>query len=393
MNVDVSSEMEFNDFKAYVEAETGIALSNQAFFYDGKVLTGGEKDSLEKIGLKDNDLLVLNDSSVAPSAPAAPATFESSEDARLEALRRQLLVDPAARASFPPGAENVLNDPETFRRFAKNAAQATAQRPAFQGDPNDPENQKKILEMIQQEQIEESMYTALEYNPESFAPVTMLYISGELNGEKIKAFVDSGAQKTIILTRLAEQCGLTRWIDRRFQGLAMGVGLQTIVGQIHNASLKIGGLFFPCSLTVLDTSVDFLLGLDMLKRHQGLIDLKHNVLVLGDAKTEFLPESEIPKSMSPDGPGSIGGSLGGNLFSPENAVSQPQKKQKTQPLASTLQAPHSSSLGATGSSTKKTYPEATIGQLMALGFTRDQVIKALDSTGGNAEFAASYLFQ
>ncbi|KAF6767970.1 hypothetical protein AHF37_09480 [Paragonimus kellicotti] len=59
-------------------------------------------------------------------------------------------------------------------------------------------------------------------------------------------------------------------------------------------------LIFQTSFMVLkDQSLDLMIGLDMLKRHQCCIDLKRNVLVLdgGRIETPFLPESEIPLQM------------------------------------------------------------------------------------------------
>ena len=57
-------------------------------------------------------------------------------------------------------------------------------------------------------------------------------------------------------------------IDKRFSGIAKGIGTSKILGRVHAAKLEILGKIFTCSLTVLeDNKVDFLFGLDNLKRH------------------------------------------------------------------------------------------------------------------------------
>lgn len=65
-----------------------------------------------------------------------------------------------------------------------------------------------------------------------------------------------------------------RLLDTRFAGMAMGIGTSKILGRVHAANMEIMGKVFVCSFTVLeDNKVEFLFGLDNLKRHQCCIDL------------------------------------------------------------------------------------------------------------------------
>ena len=65
-------------------------------------------------------------------------------------------------------------------------------------DPNDVEAQKMIEEEIRKQMIQTDYENAIENNPEFFGNVTMLYIDTTVNGHPVQAFVDSGAQSTII---------------------------------------------------------------------------------------------------------------------------------------------------------------------------------------------------
>jgi DNA damage-inducible protein 1 len=81
--------------------------------------------------------------------------------------------------------------------------------------------------------------------------------------------------------------------------MAMGIGTSRILGRIHAADMEILGKKFTCSFTVLeDNKVEFLFGLDNLKRHQCCIDLAQNMLHMrnGEISVPFLSEGEINKN-------------------------------------------------------------------------------------------------
>jgi DNA damage-inducible protein 1 len=161
--------------------------------------------------------------------------------------------------------------------------------------------------------------------------------------------------------------------------------------------------------------VDLLLGLDMLKRFQALIDLRRNVLVFGDDnEVSFLPEAEIPRRFEDAeptiaGPGGTeigattgtvkpagtsqaaaeaanqqqsGGQSSANPASTSRATSQPSSSAR--PAGAPVPSP-----AAAGASK---YSKETISQLTALGFNEAQAIQALDACDGNVEYAAGLLF-
>jgi len=249
----------------------------------------------------------------------------------------------------------------------------------------------------------------------------MLYINAEVNGRPVKAFVDSGAQATIMSPSCAEACGIMRLIDRRYAGIAKGVGTAIILGRVHSAEMKIGDAEMPCAFTVMEgKDVDLLFGLDMLKRYQANIDLKRNVLVLGNTEVPFLPESEIPKYMEdaqaqePTVPGPNGTEIGAKsgAVQPAGTAAAAAAGLATRDTSSrannfsgqgrTVGASSSQQSGAPSSSQSaitpgaaqgSTHPQESIEKLEALGFSQSQAIAALDATGGNVEYAAGMLFQ
>lgn len=138
--------------------------------------------------------------------------------------------------------------------------------------------------------------TAQEQFPEFFGQICMLYVDVKVNKKPIQAFVDSGAQSTIISQQCATDCGIMNLLDTRFAGMAKGVGTSRILGRVHLAELEIGGVVLQCSFTVLENNdVDLLFGLDNLKRHQCCIDLVSSQLHVrnGEISVSFLGDGEI----------------------------------------------------------------------------------------------------
>jgi len=191
-------------------------------------------------------------------------------------------------------------------------------------NPNDSKAKEYFEQKDRQKLVNEQYRDAMQEYPESMGRVLMLYIEAKINNKPLQAFVDSGAQTTIMSKKCAERCGIFNLLDTRFHGIAVGVGTGKILGRIHIAQLQIGNYYFPVTVTVMDNAalpvagdssqrmndddnsppspqdMDFLLGLDMLKRFNCSIDLLEGKLKfrLGSdtLETPFLHEKDLDSS-------------------------------------------------------------------------------------------------
>ncbi|CAH1239552.1 DDI2 [Branchiostoma lanceolatum] len=316
---------------------------------------------------------------------------------------RSLLKERNPPLSEAVEAGDLAKFTEVLTQQRKERAEKEAQRiRLLTADPFDPEVQRLINEEIQQKNIEENMNVAMEEMPESFGQVVMLYIDCMVNGHPVKAFVDSGAQMTIMSKACAERCNIMRLVDKRWAGIAKGVGTQKIIGRVHVAQIQIRTAFLQSSFSVLeDQPMDMLLGLDMLRRHQCTIDLRKNVLLIGscDTETPFLSEADLPECARLNR--QISDSSLTDQEREDRALAEALAKSAEEAGPSGAAASSSNSVNGTtsaatppaasGTAPKAPFPEEDIAKLVQLGFPRRQAIEELGRTNGNVDMATMAL--
>ncbi|XP_058782172.1 protein DNA-DAMAGE INDUCIBLE 1-like [Vicia villosa] len=396
LNLDVDPNESVENVKALLEVETSVPIQQQQILFNGNEVNNSQK--LSAIGVKDDDLLMMT---VSRAGAGAGASSGSAND--LSFNTDGSAINPGAFQQHFRRDSNLMgqlfqNDPELAQVILGNdlnkiqeilrlrhrqrdqlRRQKEEEMALLYADPFDVEAQKKIEAAIRQKGIDENWEAALEHNPEGFARVVMLYVDMEVNGVPMKAFVDSGAQSTIISKTCAERLGLLRLLDQRYKGVAHGVGQTEILGRIHVAPIKIGNIFYPCSFLVLDSpNMEFLFGLDMLRKHQCIIDLKDNVLRVGggEVSVPFLQEKDIP-----------------SRYLDEEKYSKEASSSGVPPPVVTSGSNNSSQGGASGGDRSKDSEfESKVAKLVELGFERQAVIQALQLFNGNEEQAAGFLF-
>ena len=175
---------------------------------------------------------------------------------------------------------------------------AIAHNALFGSNMNNIIPQGRMDEIMQRQIINDNFRTAAEIMPESLFPVHMLFINVEINKHKVAALIDTGAQSSFISADYCQKCGLMNLMDKRFQGIARGVGASRILGVIHAAEIKILNKVILAKINVIENNeVGFVFGLDNLRKYNCNVDLKKNGLVFPDIgiTATFLSDGEIRK--------------------------------------------------------------------------------------------------
>jgi DNA damage-inducible protein 1 len=396
----VSKALSVAELTDWSKALLGVGNGNVQLVKDGRPLT--PTLTLEQAGVEHGDLVAAVVPKVAAAAGAAPAAQQQAQSSSGGgALDFSNLLAPPASASAsaapvyyagmtladaadanphpaaivtllqqhlhlskelnyhnPTLAQKLLNQPfdravQIWREeMVKGGIQtAFAQSQAFhkeqdftrrlQQNPNDTQAKEHFDNQRRRVAVNQQYHQAMNEYPESMGRVLMLYVEAKINETTLQAFVDSGAQATIMSKKCAIKCGIFDLVDTRFAGVAVGVGTGKILGRIHICQLQIGNTFFPCSVTVMDDmtmptagkssdgseaapkDMDFLLGLDMLKRHLCSIDLEQGKLKFRLAPGQYL---ETPFLHEKDLDESKGGTKGFNAEKSNEELMELQRK-------------------------------------------------------------------
>eukprot|EP00127_Corallochytrium_limacisporum_P004775 Clim_evm1s175 gene=Clim_evmTU1s175 len=408
-SIDVMPEMDIASVKAVLEADCGIPVDQQVLSFKNKILNNGAA-TLQSEGVGHEDMLLLQKKIPQQAQPPAGAQRSNRalpfnidwgslgaqsrpqvdpRDQQLRQLYDSIRSVPAERERMRQGNPAMVEAAEKgdFQAFKgiilqwENARMEHERKKAemmrrAQANPMDVEAQKFLEDETRRRNVQERLEHAMEHTPEQFGHITMLYINCKVNDHPIKAFVDSGAQMSIMSKATAERCGILAWLDDRFATMAVGVGSAKVLGKIFMVKMQVEGDFQTIALSIMeDQNIDMILGLDMLRGLHCSINLEKNVLRFGATGTEtpFLAEHELPEHAKQQ--------LRGKA--PDESAKSPAQDASS----STTSAP---SAAASAPKEPPANPEH-VETLVSMGYDRTLAQRALSATNNSIDQAVEWI--
>lgn len=110
-------------------------------------------------------------------------------------------------------------------------------------------------------------------------------ISCKIGGQSFRALIDSGAQLSLMNKHAVERCGYGNRIDSRCPSVAVGVGIQNIIGHIPSVNVKIGRGQFPNGFGILENlKLEVILGSDFLTTYGCVLNFEDSFILIGENK-------------------------------------------------------------------------------------------------------------
>mmetsp|Transcript_4246 Transcript_4246/g.5593 ORF Transcript_4246/g.5593 Transcript_4246/m.5593 type:complete len:316 (+) Transcript_4246:159-1106(+) len=158
-----------------------------------------------------------------------------------------------------------------------------------ESNSEDDQYQEQIVTTDQLEKdFEESHHALNLLDPLQLNPLLQIPLSLSLNDisdsskTPVRSFCDTAAMRTVMSYEMAKKLGVVCHLDRRYAGQAIGVGSCRVLGRIPAGVFDVhlyGMVTVPSpAITILEEStsegVELLLGLDFLRDHQAIVDLR-----------------------------------------------------------------------------------------------------------------------
>ena len=205
LSLDLPPGLSIADLKGFVNAETNLPQDSQQFYLNNTPVQGDNK-TLEEAGIKDGDMLAMlmrqpqqenNMGSQrrpqnAQDAQRRPGGPPGSNPQEIETMRQSILGNPAAMAQVRdqrPALADAVNDSNRFkevwmemiREEEDRERERREQMRLLNEDPFNIDAQRKIEELIQQQNVQENLQFAYEHNPEGESnDIYLSYINADL---------------------------------------------------------------------------------------------------------------------------------------------------------------------------------------------------------------------